>query len=273
LARAASSWFLLGADMARQVKRLVEAPRACSYLPDEAASLEHRILVDVTPDELEALLVRGYRRFGPDYFRPACRACSQCVPTRVPTASFTPSKSQRRALRACARLDVSLGEPVVDDERRDLYARWHAFREEARGWDPSPLDDEGYTMSFAFPHPATRELAYRDPDTGALVGVALCDETPRVWSAIYFFYEPTWARRSIGVANILVQIQVARARGRPHVYLGYLVDACPSMQYKARFRPQERLVGWPRLDEEPRWVSAAPLGSSGLAPDPDRPPT
>ena len=57
--------------MARTLRHLVEAPRGCSYLDGQVASLEHRIMLDVSPAELEALLDRGWRRFGVDYFRPA----------------------------------------------------------------------------------------------------------------------------------------------------------------------------------------------------------
>ena len=242
--------------MARQVRHLIEAPRACSYLPEESAQLEHRVLLDVGPEELTHLLERGWRRFGPDYFRPACRACSKCLPTRVPTTTFAPSKSQRRAARKCATLVTAIGTPTVDQERLDLYAAWHATREEVRGWKESGIDEETYRFQFAFAHPSAREITYRDPETGALVGVALSDEAPNAWSAIYFFYAPSWASRSIGVANVLFQIETARARGIEHLYLGYCVLACESLAYKASFNPQERLSGWPRLDEEPKWIVA-----------------
>ncbi len=239
--------------MARQLRHLVEAPRDCSYLPATPARLEHRILVDVDPEELEALLDRGWRRFGPDYFRPACQGCSACTPTRVPTATFAPSKSQRRAARKCAELLVAVGEPEVDEERLALYAAWHATREVTRGWSASRLDARSYGLQFAFPHPAAREVTFREPG-GALVGVGICDETPSAWSAVYFFYAPSWRPRSIGVANVVFQIEHARRRGRAHVHLGYRVAGCPSLEYKGSFRPQERLVGWPGLDEEPQWV-------------------
>jgi arginyl-tRNA--protein-N-Asp/Glu arginylyltransferase len=208
-------------------------------------------MLDCSPGELEALLSRGWRRFGPDYFRPRCGPCDECVPTRVPIAAFTSSKSQRRARAKCAALRAVVGPPTVDDERLALYHRWHAARERARGWSPVALDEEDYLLSFALPHPAVREVAYYEGH--ALVGVGICDETPRAWSAVYFYYEPAWGDRSIGVANVLAQIEIARERRLDHLYLGYRVDGCPSMAYKARYRPQERLVGWPGLDEAPRW--------------------
>jgi arginine-tRNA-protein transferase len=242
--------------MARVLEVLVEEPRPCSYLDDRSATLEHHLLLDVSPEELDEKLVRGWRRFGPDYFRPRCEGCRACVPTRVPTDRYRPNKSQRRAAKACAELELRLGRPVFDEERLALYHRWHASREEARGWDAQALTERGYRLQFAFPHPAARELSFREPDTGKLVGVALCDETPHCWSAIYFFYDPAWSKRSIGTANVVYQIELARRRGLPHVYLGYRVDGCASLAYKANFRPQERLVEFVEPDQEPRWVEA-----------------
>mgnify|MGYP001200815544 CR=1 FL=1 len=241
----------------RTLEVVKEAPRPCSYLPDTAASLNHRILVEVSQVELSGLLERGWRRFGPDYFRPACGNCSACLPARVPTATFAPSKSQRRARTKCAELTVELASPTCDEERLALYHRWHAFREQARGWSEAELSEENYRFQFAFPHPAGRELTYRDPQ-GKLVGVALCDQTDRAWSAIYFFYDPDWANRSIGTANVVIQLEIARRLRIPHVYLGYRVDACPSLAYKALFRPQEVLIGLPADDEEPEWALSLP---------------
>jgi len=242
--------------MARQLQHLVEDPRPCSYLSDRDASLEHRILVDVSLEETEALLVRGWRRFGPDYFRPSCADCSLCIPTRIPTDAFQPSKSQRRAREKCARLLKKVGRPQCDEERLALYHLWHASREEERGWPSAMLDERMYRLQFAMPHPAAREITYVDPDTGGIVGVALSDETQRAWSAIYFFYHPEWAKHSIGTANVIYQVELARSRQIPHVYLGYRVDDCPSLAYKARFHPQERLIGWPGFDETPIWRAA-----------------
>lgn len=239
----------------RTLDVLKEEPRPCSYLQDRSATLEHRILVDVTPLELQALLEHGWRRFGPDYFRPACAGCSQCIPTRVPTATFRPSKSQSRARKKAIGLEVRVGPPRFDDERLALYHRWHRHRESIRGWDEAGLTERGYRLQFAFPHAAAREISYIDPSSGRLVGVGLCDETPGAWSAIYFFYEPSLANLSIGTANVVIQIEIARMRQIPHVYLGYRVEDCPSLAYKGTFRPQERLIGLPADDEEPEWAA------------------
>ncbi|MHB8879664.1 MAG: arginyltransferase [Myxococcaceae bacterium] len=240
--------------MPRLIKRIVESERPCSYLPDKAASLDHRLMSQVSAADYEQMLVRGWRRFGPTYFRPACGGCGECVSIRVPVARFSPRPSQLRAARRCKRFRVTLGPAQVDEERLALYRAWHHTREEARAWPSSSLDEEGYHYQFSYPHPAGRELTFHDGDR--LVALGICDVTPRAFSAVYFFYHPDIANLSPGVANVMYCLEAARAHGIPHVYLGFRVMGCPSMRYKASFRPHELLEGRPGFDEEPRWVEA-----------------
>ncbi len=209
-------------------------------------------MLDVTPDDLGAMLSRGWRRFGPCYFRPQCAACDACVTLRIRTEEFHPTRSQRRARNRAARLRRVVGEPVVDDERIALYQKWHRNREGARGWEASPLRADRYALDFAFPHPSAREAAYYDGDT--LVGLGLFDDTPDALSAVYFFYDPDLKRDSLGVANILALVEDARCAKKPHVYLGYRVDGCDSLEYKADFAPHELLQVRPRDDEAPSWM-------------------
>jgi len=241
------------------LNHFVEDPRACDYLPAQRASLEYRVMTGVDAEELEAMLVRGWRRLGPFYFRPACAGCFECMPLRIPVGSFAPTDSQQRARRRLGRLRAVLGPPRVDRVRLDLYARWHAGRERRRGWAAAALGAEEYWLQFAYPHAAVRELSFHDGDR--LVAVSLCDVTARAWSAIYFFYDPDLARLSPGVGNVLLCVELARQRGIPHVYLGYRVLGCPSMRYKAAFRPHELLEGRPGPDDEPRWIAPRPVNS------------
>ena len=251
--------------MARVLNHFVEPVRECSYIPGREAQLEIRVQLEVTPRELDEMLERGWRRFGPVYFRPACATCSECVTLRVDASAFTPSKSQRRALKNASRLTRTIGRPVVDDERLALYAKWHAAREDARGWEPSDVDAQRYRLDFAFPHPSIREASFRDPARdNQLVGLGIFDATPRALSAVYFFWDPEIAPPSLGVANVVSLLLDAKAKGIPHVYLGYRVLECASLVYKTKYRPHELLVGRPDADEAPTWeVETGPPDAGG----------
>jgi leucyl-tRNA---protein transferase len=235
----------------RVLARHVEQPRACSYLPHERAQLETFLLDDVSETELEALLCRGYRRFGPSYFRPRCASCFGCDSIRIVVDAFAPTKSQRRAARNAAEFRRVVQPPVVDRSRLDLYRRWHAAREDVRGWDPNPMNLEDYAVHFAWPHPCAREVAFFDGKK--LIALGLWDYTPNATSAVFFYFDPEYGSASLGIANVVLGVEDARREGRAHVYLGYRVTGCRSLEYKGRFQPVEQLDGRPALNEPPVW--------------------
>jgi leucyl-tRNA---protein transferase len=221
-------------------------------------------MLDVSPDEADALLCRGWRHFGPGWFRPACTGCQACLSTRIVVDAFAPSRSQRRVQRRASRLRAQVGRPVIDEARLDLFHAWQRDRVQARGWETSELSVQDYFIRFAFPARFALEVAYYDQEADdRLAMVSICDKTPQAWSAIFCFYDPAYARISPGIANILNLVELARATSRPYVYLGYCVLACQSLSYKAGFHAQELLVGLPGDSEAPRWDRIAPL--TGLA--------
>jgi len=63
---------------------------------------------------------------------------------------------------------------------------------------------------------------------------------------VYTFFEPAEHSRGLGTYAILRQIELARERNLPHLYLGYWIAAHPKMDYKVRFQPLELLGmdGW-----------------------------
>ncbi|MGZ6124200.1 MAG: arginyltransferase [Myxococcales bacterium] len=238
----------------RLLQHRIAGPEPCPYLDGLSSTTETLLMTGVTAIELDGLLERGWRRFGPVYFRPVCTGCDECVSVRVPVASFSPSPNLRRVLKRAAHVRTEVGEPLVDDARLRLYRRWHASREAERGWKPDRIGVESYAMQFCFPHSAAREFSYWDGDR--LIGIGIADETPRALSAVYCYYEPTLAHLSLGTCNVLRAIEYARRRGLSHVYLGYRVEGCVSLRYKGRFRPQERLRGRVDGEQPARWAPA-----------------
>jgi arginyl-tRNA--protein-N-Asp/Glu arginylyltransferase len=243
--------------MARLLHSSVDDARPCSYLPGIDATLEHWILMGVLPEEVDEMLDHGWRHFGAGWFRPVCNDCTACLSTRILVNEFSPSRSQRRVQRLAAGLRFEIGFPVLDVEHLELFNVWHEQRVRARGWEPVVLDAKDYFVQFAHHTAAGREVAYYDDNAdGRLVMVAICDETPRAWNAVFCFYDPAYAHISPGLANILNLIDLAKASGKRFVHLGYCVEDCQSLRYKAAFHPQEVLVGWPDLDQIPNWVRA-----------------
>jgi len=218
---------------------LTTPPEPCPYLKDRPYRLEVRYVAALSPEEYEAELASGARRFGAVLFRPTCDPCRSCVPIRVPVTSFRPSRWQRRVRRRNTDLEVEIGLPAVSDERLRLYREFHDDRHERRDWPRPEMDSVEYFATFVDNLVATREFRYRIE--GRLVGIAYVDESPTAFNAIYAFFDPTLRRRNLGTNNILACLDEANRRGKEYVYLGFWVKGCLSMAYKAAFRPAEFL--------------------------------
>ncbi len=156
-----------------------------------------------------------------------------------PAFDPTAASGGRKANEGLVRLRV--GKPQLSIEKVALFDRFHAERSDTRGWSPSEPGDtaEFGRMFVANPIPTQEWCYYLD---NHLIGIGYVDELSHGLSAIYFARDPLYADRSLGTWNVLSVLDHAAARGLPHVYLGYHTDACPSLRYKARFRPYQKLA-------------------------------
>jgi arginine-tRNA-protein transferase len=75
-----------------------------------------------------------------------------------------------------------------------------------------------------------------------LLGVAVTDLVTDGLSAIYTFFDPAVSARALGVFGILWQIEEAKRRNLPYLYLGYWIRGCSKMSYKTNYRPIEILL-------------------------------
>jgi arginine-tRNA-protein transferase len=216
-------------------------PSTCGYLPDRDWQLRYEIVRELSADEYLERLKAGWRRFGYSLFRPECPGCRKCLSLRIPVASFKPDRSQRRAAAANdGAVKLVVGRPSVSKAKLALYDRFHRFQHLNRGWpEHAPQTAAEYAESFVENPFDIREWCYYLGDK--LVGVGYVDHLTEGLSAIYFFHDPDERDRSLGTYNVLSLIRWAAEHELPHVYLGYYVEDCGSLEYKARFRPNEVL--------------------------------
>lgn len=216
-------------------------PSPCGYLPDRDWQIQYEIVGQLTADEYLERLNVGWRRFGHSLFRPVCPACQKCMSLRVPVASFKPNRSQRRA-RATndGQVKLIVSSPRITKAKLDLYDRFHRFQHETKGWPAqAPRQVDEYADAFINNPYEIQEWSYYLGDK--LVGVGYVDQLSAGLSAIYFFHDPDERDRSLGTYNVLSLIREATQQKLPFVYLGYYVEGCRSLEYKARFRPNEVL--------------------------------
>lgn len=224
--------------------------KSCSYLPGRPSEMRAFWAEQLPPDGYHQLMDSGFRRSGKVVYQPSCRGCRACQSIRVPVARFKPDKSQRRCWRRNQDLRAGLGEPVATDEKYDLYRRYVTQWHGRDGGD----EDRASFESFLYDSPVdTVEFTYRDTD-GRLLAVGICDLCPRSLSSVYFYFDPAEAKRGLGTYGALYEIETAARLGVPYYYLGYWVEACAAMRYKADFRPAEVLCpdgAWRPLGTDP----------------------
>ncbi len=208
----------------------------CTYLPDRLATTRAFYADgDIPPELYHHFMDAGFRRSGRLVYQPVCCGCRECLMIRLPVARFAASKSQRRCWNKNLDLIVTSAPPQPTDEKFALYRRYQ------HEWHQRPADDRSGFESFLYDSPVnTLEYCYRNA-AGDLLGVGICDLCNQSFSSVYFYHDPAEARRGLGTFSAIYEIQHARALGIEHYYLGYWVQGCPAMQYKANFKPCEVL--------------------------------
>ncbi len=232
------------------------APSPCPYI---AGQTERKVFTHLVGDRaigLNDLLSHGgFRRSQTIAYRPACEGCQACVSVRVLVNEFDWSKGFRRIRDQNSDLVGDMRAAVPSSDQYALFRRYLDARHAEGGMASMSVLD--YAMMIEDSHVKTRVVEYRrrGPDTaingrgtGPLLGLALTDILTDGLSMVYSFYEPDQTPRSLGTFIILDHVLRARAMGLPYLYLGYWIAGSRKMEYKARFRPQERLApnGWER---------------------------
>lgn len=195
----------------------------------------------------------GFRRSQTIAYRPACDSCSACVSVRIVTKNFVPKRSFQRLIKANADLQVETVSATATREQFSLLRDYLDARHLDGGMAEMTIAD--YAAMVQETTVDTHLVEYRlPPETPAqrsrLVGVALTDHLFDGLSMVYSFYDPALNPRSLGSYMVLDHVRRCQRSGLPYVYLGYWVDGCRKMDYKARFKPLEALGpdGWQLLD-------------------------
>ncbi len=203
----------------------------CPYLPDRQMRLAFFYANEVKKSELNALLSCGWRKFGIYYFRPKCENCCNCIPVRVPVASFSMSKSQRRIWNRNSDIEVNFEKEAPIDKLYEIYEE-HSKKRFGTVADRSEFEFNFFIESC----PSFFSLYYLD---GMLVAAGFLDFSSNALSSVYFIYRPPLMNRGLGNFSILKEIEKTKDLGLHHYYLGYYVQGNSRMQYKTRFRPFE----------------------------------
>lgn len=247
----------------------VTTPTPCPYLPGKT---ERKVFTELGGKEAvelnDALSRIGFRRSQGVAYRPSCIDCSACVSVRVLTREFAPNATQRRLLRRHEDLQVTGCKPWSTEEQFELLRGY--LRQRHNNGGMIGMDEIDYADMVELSPVDSYVVEYREPSVngrpGQLVGACLTDRQGDGLSMIYSFFDTSPAGRpGLGTFIILDHIRRAAEAGLPYVYLGYWVAGSKRMEYKARFRPLEKLTrsGWLRLTDEDSASSLLAAGVNG----------
>jgi arginine-tRNA-protein transferase len=217
------------------------APLPCPYV---AGRMERKVVTELAGVLAESLHDKlskgGFRRSHNIAYAPVCPTCNACVPIRVRTFDFAPSRTQRRVARANAELSVQEMPPRATLEQYTLFQAYQKQRH--HDGDMATMSFYDYRAMVEDTPIETSVVEFRLP-SGELVGACLMDRLNDGLSAVYSFFDTTQDARSLGTFAVLWLIGRGLELGLPFVYLGYWVAESRKMAYKTKFRPAEILRG------------------------------
>jgi len=209
----------------------------CSYLPDKSATT---LFIDPATKVDKSLYSRlseiGFRRSGKHLYTPNCSTCAACVPVRVDTENFKPTRRQKRIIKRNQDLSARLVDSIHGDEYYSLYKRYISRRH--HDGDMHPPSREQYESFLSAEWGVTQYISFNYANT--VLAIMVVDVIDNGISAVYTFFEPDQSQRSLGSYAILWQIQYAlNTLNLPYVYLGYWIQNCVKMNYKTQYQPIE----------------------------------
>jgi len=189
---------------------------------------------------MDQVWAAGWRHFGRYFFRystqPAPEGGLQTItPLRIALASCTFSKSQRRVLNKNAGLRSEIAPAALDSELRALFQR---HKQRFTHNIPDTLE------TFLGPDPSHGPCECRMIrvfDGPRLIAASFFDVGQQAASSIYALFEPEYARRSLGIYTMLLEIQHCQTSGLRWLYPGYATREPSVYDYKKQFRGMEYL--------------------------------
>lgn len=111
--------------------------------------------------------------------------------------------------------------PFTSDEIRGIDAQWQS------------LDVNNWSVNSQEKRIGPTHACYYLNDK--LIAISILDFLPSGISSIYFIWDPDYAHLSLGTILGINEVQMCQALGFDWYYLGYYIEDCDKMNYKAKF--------------------------------------
>jgi arginyl-tRNA--protein-N-Asp/Glu arginylyltransferase len=195
----------------------------------------------ITARALDTYLERGWFRFGGTMRTTRFtvweeRHLRSTIWTRTDVDHLRWSKSNRRALnRVRKNYTIDVHPLALTEEHEALYQRYCAF---VGGERPATLVDflGGEDAVDCYD---TLQISIRQGRD--LAAFSLFDAGDTSLMSLLGAFDPSFAKDSLGMASMLLEVEFARETGRSYHYSGYVLPGEPRMDYKLRVGAMEFL--------------------------------
>lgn len=222
----------------------VSQQQQCNYLPDR----QERLLFTLPDEPLDAtfyqqLLTLNFRRSGEQIYTTYCEGCQQCQSVRLEATAFQLNSNQRRVWNKAKRTGwhYQLAAHSNTDHCTQRYYALYQSYIDSKHADSSMSPTSPEQMAYLW-QANWLKIQFLEQYLGdELVAVTVVDCTADAFSAVYTFYQ-TGHALAFGTLAILALIEQAKTENISFVYLGYYIQHCQKMSYKAKFLPQQRFI-------------------------------
>ncbi len=203
----------------------------CPYQLPHDAIFYQALFSPLSDRAMELFLASGYRRNGNCLYTMHCRDCAACVSIRLQPQEVQQNRNQRRVLKKNKDVDVEFAPLQASEENIELCEKFLRAR-----YPNKNNDGRTYYQGF-FLNKIIQGMEIRFRLKGKLIGTGIVDVGLNWMNAVYFYFDPDEASRSLGTFNILTMIDLCKKLDSSYLYLGYYIEEVAAMNYKSRFRP------------------------------------
>lgn len=198
---------------------------------------EEFYIEEISPQQLDALLAKGWRHFGEHFVRYNIgfheNELRLVLPLRIRLADFTLSKSQRRVLKRNQDLQIVIRPIEITKEKEILF---EAHKQRFNHSIPDSLYDFLSHSPAAVPCEALEVCVY---EREKLLAASFFDVGAESISAVYAMFDPLETSRSLGIFTMLMVIDYAIKNSKTFYYPGYAYEGNSFYDYKKRFSALE----------------------------------
>lgn len=213
---------------------------SCSYLPQQQEQLVFLLPGQPLDAALyQQLMQLNFRRSGEQVYTPHCPSCRSCQSVRIAATQFSASRHQRRIWAKAQRENWQFSlKAAASTDYFPLFAAYINHKHSDGSMYPADRSQLEGMLQCSWLKVLVLEQYYQQK----LVAVTIVDETADALSAVYTFFDPDVSRYSPGILAIMQLLQNSVAANKQWLYLGYQIDGCQKMAYKAAFLPQQRFI-------------------------------